>query len=256
MAGIINLGGWTRWFMRWLMNREAVVLGALLAVVGGLWGFSEIAGDVIEGDTQKIDEWTVRLMRRLDDPATPIGPKWLSEAALEITALGSITVLALVTFAVMGFLLLQKKSHAMWLVLGATVSGLAASTILKTAFARDRPEVVPHLTTVHTASFPSGHAMLSAVVYLTLGVLLARVERGWRVRAYVLGVALGLTFLVGVSRVYLGVHYPTDVLAGWTAGLCWAIVCWLVARWLQKRGSVEPPGPEPGTQEPPAGPTV
>ena len=82
--------------------------------------------------------------------------------------------------------------------------------------------------------------MLAAVVYLTLGALLARVQpRRW-LKAYVLGLAVVLTILIGLSRVYLGVHWPTDVLAGWTAGAAWGLMVWCVALWLQQRGQIEP----------------
>jgi undecaprenyl-diphosphatase len=181
----------------------------------------------------------VRKLRRADDPATPIGPRWLQECGRDITALGGVTVLTLVTFSVAGYLLMARKFHAMWLVLIATFGGLIVSSILKRSFERGRPDIVPHLSHVYTSSFPSGHSMLSAVVYLTLGSLLARLAPGYAVKIYFIALALVLTFLVGVSRVYMGVHYPTDVLAGWTAGLVWAILCWLVARYLQRRGTVE-----------------
>jgi len=107
---------------------------------------------------------------------------------------------------------------------------------------RPRPNIVPHLTEVQTSSFPSGHSMMSAVIYLTLGVLLSRLVVGAVMRFYVVAVAMLLTALVGFSRVFLGVHYPSDVVAGWTAGLAWALICLLVARILQHRGSVENPG--------------
>jgi undecaprenyl-diphosphatase len=128
----------------------------------------------------------------------------------------------------------------MWLLIIATFGGLIISTLLKNIIARDRPALVPHLSYVTTSSFPSGHSMLAAVAYLTLGSLLARLVVEWRVKIYILLVALLITFAVGVSRVYMGVHFPTDVLAGWSAGLVWACICWLVARYLQHRGTVEP----------------
>jgi undecaprenyl-diphosphatase len=127
----------------------------------------------------------------------------------------------------------------MFLVLVATGGGLVLSTVLKHFIDRDRPALVEHRSVVYTSSFPSGHSMLSAVVYLTLGSLLARIMPGRVLKLYFLFLAMALTFLVGVSRVYLGVHWPTDVLAGWCGGLVWALVCWLVARRLQRRGTVE-----------------
>ena len=123
----------------------------------------------------------------------------------------------------------------MWLVLIAVVGGQVLSTTLKYFIDRPRPMIVPHLSQVYTTSFPSGHSMMSAVVYLTLGSLLGSSSAA-RAQVLLLSVAMLLTFLVGVSRVYMGVHWPTDVLAGWTAGLVWAILCWLVARQLQRRG--------------------
>jgi undecaprenyl-diphosphatase len=226
-------------FVSWVLGHSVIVLVACLLAVAGAWGFIKLADEVREGDTQQFDEWAVRALRQPDDPATPIGPKWLHEAGRDITALGGVLVLSLVTFGVAGYLLMIRKYHAMWLVLIATFSGLVVSTLLKYAVSRDRPEIVPHLSHVYTSSFPSGHSMLSAVVYLTLGSLLARLVPQWKLKMYFIGLALAITFLVGVSRVYMGVHYPTDVLAGWTAGLVWAILCWLVARRLQRRGHVE-----------------
>jgi undecaprenyl-diphosphatase len=148
-------------------------------------------------------------------------------------------VLSLLTASVVGFLLIRRTYHAVGFVLVATMGGLVLSLLLKRSFARPRPELVSHLSAVYTSSFPSGHSMLSAVVYLTLGALLARLVEGPALKIYIILVAMLLTLLVGVSRVYMGVHYPTDVLAGWSVGLSWAILCWLVARRLQRRGVVE-----------------
>ena len=223
----------------WLAGHVNIVLVAVLLIVGGTWVFIELADEVREGDTQRFDDWAVRAMRRADDPSWPIGPHWLPEVGRDLTALGGVAVLSLTTAFVAGYLLIVRKYHAMWLVLAATLGGLLISTLLKHLIDRARPDLVPHLSHVYTSSFPSGHSMLSAVVYLTLGALLTRLASERRVKLYFLAAALLLTFLVGVSRVYMGVHYPTDVLAGWTAGLVWALLCWLVARYLQRRGAVE-----------------
>lgn len=232
---------------RWLRNHDnLLVLLAALFIVGGVWAFANIAEAVIAGGTQRFDEWAVKALRMPDPqstaarprPQVPIGPGWLREVGRDVTALGGLAVLILMTVAVAGYLLMVGKYHAMWLVLIATAGGLLASTLLKYAFDRPRPDV-DHYSHVYTSSFPSGHSMLSAVVYLTLGSLLTRLVAERHVKIYLIVVALLLSFLVGVSRVYMGVHYPTDVLAGWTAGLVWALICWMSARYLQKCGTVE-----------------
>jgi undecaprenyl-diphosphatase len=223
----------------WLRNLDLFVMLAGLALVLSVLAFFLIADTVRGGGVQSMDEKLIRSLRRPDDPATPIGPTWMPEVGRDLTALGGVAILTLVTVAVLGFLALQRAYHAMWLVLAATVGGFLLSTLLKYTFDRPRPTLVPHLSKVSNSSFPSGHSMLSAIVYLTLGALLARlVQRVW-LKLYLVGVALLLTFLVGCSRVYMGVHYPTDVLAGWSAGLSWALLCWLTARYLQRRGAVE-----------------
>jgi undecaprenyl-diphosphatase len=226
----------------WLGRHELVVLVAALAVVAGTWAFIALADVVLEGRTEAFDEWVLRALRRPDNPALPIGPDWMAEVGRDMTALGGVAVLLLVTVAVAGFLYLDRKFAAMGFLLAAVAGGLVLSSLLKATFDRPRPNVVPYLSQVYTTSFPSGHSMMSAVVYLTLGAVVARMVAQRRLKLYFLAIALLLTGLVGCSRVYMGVHYPTDVLAGWTAGLVWATLCWLLARALQRRGAIERSG--------------
>ncbi len=154
------------------------------------------------------------------------GPDWLPDAARDVTALGSGTVLTPVVLAVVGLLLVQRHQLTALALAGAALSGSWAVALLKTHVGRARPTIVEHWAVVHNNSFPSGHAASSAVIYLTLAALASQVTPGRAVRAYLIGVAILLTGAIGVSRVYLGVHWPSDVLAGWSFGTLWAIGWW------------------------------
>lgn len=232
---------WRSQLQRWLSSasREVGTLVLLLLVFAGTWAFVEVADEVRENDTQAIDRQVILAMREPDDLSDPIGPPWVEEIGRDFTALGGNGYLTLLTLAVVGYLYLDKKPHAAVFVVVAVGGGVLLSTFLKELFDRPRPDLVPHGSLTYTTSFPSGHSMLAAVTYLTLGALLARLTSRRVIKVYLLGVAVVFTLLVGVSRVYLGVHWPTDVLAGWSAGAAWATLCWTVARFLQRRGRVE-----------------
>ncbi|MGB7326671.1 MAG: phosphatase PAP2 family protein [Rubripirellula sp.] len=224
-----------RQLVQFFRGREPAMLLGLLVVVLAIWGFIELTDEVLEGSTDTFDRWAVRSLREANDPANPIGPTWMEEAGRDLTALGGIAVMLIAIASSAGFLAINRAYRTMAVLLISTLSGMAASLLMKSLFARPRPDFVPHLSHVYTSSFPSGHSMMAAVVYLTLAVILASVMRHFWLRVYAIAVAVGLTVLVGISRVYMGVHYPTDVLAGWTAGLVWALACWLIARGIEAR---------------------
>jgi undecaprenyl-diphosphatase len=222
-----------------LRLNEAGPLLSLCLVSMFAWGFVQLAGEVSEGDTTKLDRAILLALRNPNDLSDPIGPIWFEEAARDITGLGGHAILGLVSLAAVVYLLLARKRGAALLVVASVGGGMLLSSLLKLGFERPRPDLVPHGMRVYTASFPSGHAMLSAVTYLTLGALLARVEEDRRIKAFLLGLAIALTLLIGMSRIYLGVHWPSDVLGGWCGGAAWASLCWFVALQLQRRGELE-----------------
>lgn len=218
---------------------EIPVLTALASAAAGFWIFVELADELGEGALHATDTRILLAMRDPADPARPIGPPWTEEMTRDITALGSFSVLGLITFAAIGFLVLASKRRAALALLAAILAGQLGNSLLKLAFDRARPDVVPHLADVYTASFPSGHSLMAAVTYLTLGAFLAAVHAQVRLKLYFMACAVILTLLVGLSRIYLGVHWPSDVAAGWAIGSAWAALSWLVMRSLQNRGAVE-----------------
>ncbi|MDX1631935.1 MAG: phosphatase PAP2 family protein [Thermoanaerobaculia bacterium] len=232
---------WKRYWNRMRADggRELYWLLALLVLALSAWIFVEVAGEVMEGGAQAMDRALLLALRSPTDLSDPLGPVWAEELMRDFTALGANGILILTTLLAAGALFLARKPHAAWALIVAVGLGLGASFLLKSAFDRPRPDLVPHGTLVRTRSFPSGHAMGSALTYLTLAALLARQTAELRLKLYFFAGALLLTILVGISRVYLGVHWPTDILAGWTAGVFWAILSWTAVRSLQRRGRVE-----------------
>ena len=224
--------------------QEPLVWVCLFMVSAGVFIFAKLTSEMMEGETHGFDNTILLILRQTGNPDVPIGPAWLTKAFGDITSLGGITVLSLITLFVVIYLMLRRSHRAAFFVLGSILGGCLLSSALKLGVARPRPDLVPHLVEVYDFSFPSGHAMVSAVTYLTLGALLSRFEERGALRIYYLGAALLLTMLIGTSRVYLGVHYPTDVLGGWCAGIAWASLCWLVARRFLPRRAMRSPEQE------------
>jgi len=224
--------------MKELAHKEVSILIVSFVMIFGIWLFILISEAVVHGSTKSFDEWVLTALRDMKKEGMPKGPVWLEEAMIDITALGGGTVMFLITAIVVLFLILKKEYQSMWFVLAATIGGTLLSFWLKELIGRDRPTVVIHLLKVTSLSFPSGHSMMSAVVYLTQASLLARIESVRRIKIYIISVALFLSFIIGFSRVYLGVHYPTDVIGGWAVGSAWACLCWMIARTIQKRKKV------------------
>jgi undecaprenyl-diphosphatase len=214
---------------------EIKLLLAVLSVAAGMLIFISIANEVTEGETQSFDNYILKSLREPGNVSLPAFPGWVTDAMKDITSLGSATVIILFTIIVAGYLFLQKKYYWLWIVLIATFGGALMVAGLKEFIGRTRPTVVTHLLEENSLSFPSGHSMMSAIVYLTQATLLTRIEENRKVKIYIISVALLLTFLIGLSRVYIGVHYPTDVVAGWVAGISWALLWWYIAMLLERK---------------------
>ena len=223
---------------------DSRILVTFLFIALVLFGLGLLASEVAEGDTFAIDKSIVTGLRTAADTSIPIGPAWLQRWLTDFTALGGAPVLTLVTVIVVGLLAAMRKFAMATFVAVAIAGGAITSFIIKAIFERPRPEIVPHLVEVSSTSFPSGHAMNSSIVYLTLAVLLARSMESRRVQVYLIGMAIALALTIGFTRVYLGVHWPSDVLAGWTVGAGWAAASSLLAKRLQQTRKIEKPSEE------------
>ncbi|SDA99498.1 phosphatase PAP2 family protein [Mesorhizobium qingshengii] len=213
-------------------RRSRLWIAALLLVAAVL--IVLVAADaVLKGEGSNFDQGLLMAFRSGGDPANPIGPAWVEGVGRDITSLGSVAFLGVISVATVGFLLIiQRRNYALQLAT-AVIGGVLISKTIKAAFDLPR-QSTPHIVPAFTESFPSGHAMLSAITFLTLGTLVARVSTKPDVKICVLSLAALLTLMVGCSRVYLGIHYPTDVLAGWCVGIGWTILCWFGFRWLEQ----------------------
>lgn len=175
-----------------------------------------------------IDRAALLALRRADNLAVPIGPHWIEDLMRALTTLGGGTVLTIAVVVTLGALAVRKLWLTAALALAATVSGSLSVDLAKQVVARPRPDIVPHLVEVSSLSFPSGHSANSAIVYLTLATLLTQTIPEAGLRRYVIGVAVALVTAIGISRLYLGVHWPSDVLAGWSFGTLWALGWWSI----------------------------
>jgi undecaprenyl-diphosphatase len=215
---------------------EFRLLLTLFLAAGAFWVFEEVQEEFSSGGGRTIDRAIFLAFRSSSDPRVPLGPPWLQIWMRDITSLGSLGVLGLVIGTSVTFLFIARKKRDGWMVLAATVGGIVVTQALKALFNRPRPDLLLPGMYVYSSSFPSGHAIMSAVTYLTLGALIARKVRGY-LKAYVISVAVVLTLMVGITRVYLGAHWPSDVVAGWSVGAAWALLCWAAAEWFERRGS-------------------
>jgi undecaprenyl-diphosphatase len=227
-----------------LRRVESSALLLIIGVAGAVLAFFNIGSEVGEGETLAFDRRILLALRNPANPSDPIGSRSFEEAMRDVTALGGVTVMTLVTaVAAAAFLMHGRRRHALVLVATVLLADVS-SEVLKRIYGRPRPDLVPHGSYVYSASFPSGHSTMSAATFLTLAMLIASLEpkRDIKIMVYVL--AMGMVLAIGFSRVYLGVHWPSDVLAGWCLGAAWALAAWTALRWLTQQPGA-PPLPEP-----------
>ena len=227
---------WLTSRVEWLRSAD-LRLAAELAVIGALVLTFILIGNAVGGGIDQLDKNILLAMR--DAPDDPWGPHWFEAGMQHLSALGSIAVTGLVAIIAVLFLLVGRKPRLALLVVMCAVGTLIAMAVLKGLYDRPRPTVVTHVESIKSLSFPSGHSMIAAALYLTLAVLVARAMPDRRLRRFTVAIGATIAMLVGVTRMYLGVHYPSDVLGGWTVGVTWALVCGVVARRLEKSGTVE-----------------
>lgn len=220
-------------------NEGARLLGGV-AFAGAVLLFVALARHAPKGSYQALE---LQLMQALRHEGHPLGPFWAAGAVRDLTALGSAVVVILLLLLILGYLCLRRRYRLALLLAVAAAGGEILNTTLKNAFERARPDAALHLVEVASTSFPSGHAMAGSIFYLTVGLVLARAAERKREQIYFVAMALLLTGLTGFSRVYLGVHYPTDVLAGWAAGTAWALLCCFFADRLARRGALTEQAP-------------
>jgi undecaprenyl-diphosphatase len=210
---------------------------ALLALV-----FVLLGGEVLEGDTGHFDAALLDRAQALRHAYPGMVP-----VMRDFSGLGSTAVLTLVTVLTVAYLLLVVQPRTAALVTVSMVCGAVLVTCFKTAYGRWRPGAAYAAYAVDGPSFPSGHAGMSAIAFLTIGALVAATRTRVAERAFFVSAGLLLSLLVGISRVVLGVHWGTDVIGGWAFGTGWALTWLLIDRvWMNRRG-IRSGSPETGS---------
>jgi undecaprenyl-diphosphatase len=204
-------------------NRD---LSPLLWTCGGaIAGFVFLAWLKSSDWGRQFDVAVLTQLQSVGDEAQPLGPAWLREAGRDLTALGSISVLVFSTLAVAGWLLVRRNWRGALMASLAIAGGIGLSFLLKMLYSVPRPDLLTEPTAVFTSSFPSSHAMAALVTYVSLAWVIGRGFASQAFSRYLMACALMISLISGLSRLYLGVHWPTDVMAGWLAGTAWLALC-------------------------------
>ena len=203
------------------------LVGGLIIAIIGTALFVALASYVRSGSSQAFDETVIRWLGAHHT-------RGLDVAMLEITALGTGIVVMMVVAVAALFLVLTDHKYSAILLLASTFGGLVLNAVLKLGFNRPRPSIVAPVVHAVSSSFPSGHAMSAAVAYTTVAYLAARLHKRSWARWLVMTAAFIVIALISISRMYLGVHYPSDVLAGIAVGLAWAAFCMATLEAIQK----------------------
>lgn len=199
-------------------------------------GFAIITAVVLTGQSEGIDSAGLLFWRR-GAMLVPVGPPWLLEGVRDVTALGGVFLRNLVAIGALAALI-SLRLHREAVLLAATVmGGWLLNTALKLMVGRPRPLIVPHLTEAGGQSFPSGHSFNSAVVYIAIALAFAAMTPVRRVRWSLVGIAMLASLAVAFSRVWLGVHFPSDALAGWLGGAGWAFLAAAILQRPAKAGA-------------------
>jgi undecaprenyl-diphosphatase len=218
---------------RWLARLEGLEAQALLiwfALASALWVFFALGAEVGEGDTGAFDRQLITLLRSSGNGGEPIGPAWFKDSMRDVTALGGFTFLMLMTIVVVLALLFHRKRREAIILATTAISAQTSIEILKILYDRPRPALLMPQIHALTKSFPSGHTTESTAIFLTVATVIASLETKHHPKILAYIVATFAIFAVGVSRVYLGMHWPTDVLGGWVLGATWAMAAWIILR--------------------------
>ena len=236
MKRLTPRGGAIAWVRVAASRLELRTLAMIVAAGAAVMAFLELSEVTELADPSAFDRQILLWFRNPANPADPIGSRAFEEAMRDITALGGFACLLLfVVIAAASLLFFRKPRQAIVFVVTVLAAELG-NDVLKAFYSRPRPQLVPHETYVYTHSFPSGHAMLSAVTFLTLAAILSSLDARRGFKAFVFSVAIFLTVTIGLTRIYLGVHWPTDVLGGWTLGAAFALTARVVLGvWRRER---------------------
>lgn len=214
-----------------ILINNPIIFFLLMLCLLGIFSFAELASEVLEGESKYIDTQILKLLR--DQNNIPLGPSWLQEVMRDLTALGGIGILTLITITSALYMIILKKNALAIYIIVAIITGILFSTFLKLGFNIPRPDIISHCSLAIMSSFPSGHSLMAALVYLTLGVLIAEIQSTFSAKLFIIGLMIFITMLVGISRLYLGVHWPSDVLAGWIAGTVWALMALVIKKLIR-----------------------